>query len=99
MKIQGNRPDDITSTSQTQATDRNRGGRSEGAAPAPSEPQDRVQVSSDARLAEQAVRAAHEAPDIRPEVVEQARQKLAAGKVGNDVSRLADKLIDSLLGS
>lgn len=99
MKIQGNRPDEVTSSSQTQAAERTRGGRTDGAAPAPPEPQDRVEVSSDARLAEQAVRAAHEAPDIRADKVEQARQKLAAGQVGNDVDRLADKLIDSLLGS
>ena len=98
MKIQGNRPDEVTSTSQTQATERTRGGRSENAAPTSSEPQDRVQVSSDARLAEQAVRAAHDAPDIRADKVEQAKQKLAAGQVGNDVNRLADRLIDSLLG-
>lgn len=101
MKIQGNRPDEITSSSQTQATERTRGAKADGAAAAPAaaEPQDRVQVSSDARLAEQAVRAAQEAPDIRADKVEEAKQKLAAGKVGNDVNRLADRLIDSLLGS
>jgi flagellar biosynthesis anti-sigma factor FlgM len=98
MKIQGTRPDEVTSTSQPQATERTRSGRSDGAAAAPEPQTDRVQVSSDARLAEQAVRAAHEAPDIRPDVVDAARQKLAAGQVGNDVNRLADKLIDSLLG-
>ena len=34
---------------------------------------------------------------IRPEVVERAKAKLAAGEVGNDAYRLADRMIDSLM--
>ncbi|HVB38995.1 MAG TPA: flagellar biosynthesis anti-sigma factor FlgM [Vicinamibacterales bacterium] len=60
---------------------------------------DRVDVSPDAQLLGQAVKAAQDSPGIRQDKVDQARQKLAAGQVGNDVNRLANKMIDHLLGS
>jgi len=58
---------------------------------------DRVNLSSDARLMSSAVRAAETAPDVRPDVVERARQKLASGELGRDTLKLADRIIDSLL--
>ena len=54
--------------------------------------------SSDAQLATEAAAAVANAPDVRQDRVDQARQALAAGQVGHDVVRLADKMIDSLLG-
>lgn len=99
MKIQAARAEELTST-QTQQTDRTRGARSESASPvSDAVVTDRFEKSPDAQLAEMAVRAATTSPDVRPEVVERARQKLMSGELGADMERLADKMIDSLLGS
>jgi flagellar biosynthesis anti-sigma factor FlgM len=95
MRIHGERPENVGQTAPTQATsDRARAGRSEQPAAAPS---DRVHVSDQARLLSAAVQAAHEAPDASEAAIERARQKRAAGELGKDAERLADKLIDSLL--
>ena len=59
---------------------------------------DRVEVSSDAQLVTTALRAAEEAPSIRAEAVERARKALEDNRVGTDSNRLADRIIDSLLG-
>ena len=100
MKIQAARAEEIASTQQTQQADRTRGARSESASPvSDAVVTDRFEKSPDAQLAEMAVRAATQSPDIRPEVVERAKAKLASGELGADVERLADKMIDSLLGS
>jgi flagellar biosynthesis anti-sigma factor FlgM len=58
---------------------------------------DRVEVSQDAQLLASALAAAEQAPAIRADVVERARQKLNAGEIGNDSTKLADQLIDDLL--
>ena len=58
---------------------------------------DRVEVSSDAQLVTAAIRAAEDAPAIRPDAVERARRALEDGTLGNDTDRLADRIIDSLL--
>jgi flagellar biosynthesis anti-sigma factor FlgM len=60
---------------------------------------DAVRLSGDLRLADEAVRAAAVTDDVRPEAVAKARALVARGEVGNDLERLADKLIDSLLDS
>jgi len=60
---------------------------------------DRVHVSEGATLAATARRAADEAPDIRYDLVEKMRAKLAAGEIGTDAERLADRMIDHLLES
>jgi flagellar biosynthesis anti-sigma factor FlgM len=59
---------------------------------------DRVQVSGDAALAAKARRLADETPDIRYDLVERMRAKLAAGEIGKDTERLADKMIDDMIG-
>lgn len=59
---------------------------------------DRVEVSSDAQLVANAVAAAGESPDVRPEAVERGRKALESGTLGSDAKRLADRIIDSLLG-
>jgi len=95
MRIHGERPENVGQTTSTQVpADRGRTGRSDSAAPATA---DRVHVSDQARLLSAAVQAAHEAPDSSEAAIERARQKRAAGELGQDAERLADKLIDSLL--
>lgn len=95
MRIHGERPETVGQTTSTQAIERGRTGRSEPAgAPATA---DRVQVSDEARLLSAALQAAHDAPDSSDVAIERARQKRAAGELGKDAERLADKLIDSLL--
>jgi anti-sigma28 factor (negative regulator of flagellin synthesis) len=93
MKIQAERPDELVPT-QTNA-DRNRS-RTEPT-PLSDRPNDRIDVSSDALLLNSAVRAAQEAPEIRPAVVERARMKMLSGDLGHDADRLADRLIDHML--
>src|SRR5688572_5785209 len=58
---------------------------------------DRVEMSSNAQLMNEALKAANDAPSVRKDVVERARKALDAGQVGQDSSALADKLIDDLL--
>jgi flagellar biosynthesis anti-sigma factor FlgM len=96
MKIDGNRlsPDTVTTgrVDSTQAERQGRAGKSAGAQA------DQVRVSSDAQLATQAAAAAAASPDIRQDKVASAKKALEAGTVGSDTVRLADKMIDSLLG-
>jgi flagellar biosynthesis anti-sigma factor FlgM len=98
MKIQAARAEELSATTQTQTNDHSRGARSEPTAPASEPVVDRLNVSDDARFADQAIRAAADAPEIRQDVVERARQKLLSGELGRDVEGLADRMIDSLLG-
>jgi flagellar biosynthesis anti-sigma factor FlgM len=58
---------------------------------------DKVEVSADAKLLTAALKATNSSPEIRADVVERMRQKLAAGELGQDSGRLADRLIDDLL--
>ena len=44
---------------------------------------DTVQVSADATLANDAVKAANETPDVRADLVEKMRALLASGELGN----------------
>jgi flagellar biosynthesis anti-sigma factor FlgM len=105
MKVDGDRPEQLGNHGQTgsaaqaaEAAERlqqqlrleqqERAGASRG---------DRVELSADGRLADTAVRAAVRAPEVRQDVVEQARAKLESGELGKDLLRLADKMIDNLL--
>ena len=97
MKIEGNSPNPDAAL---QRLDGARTGRT-GNNPAQSagQPgQDRVQVSSDGRLVHSAMKAAGSTPAIRHEKVAAARQALADGRVGSDTLKLADKLIEHMLG-
>ena len=99
MKIEGDRPNQLSRTDeaqQAQQLERTQSGRA-GKGRAAAQPGDRVEVSNDAHLMSSALQAANKAPAIRQDVVERARQKLAAGEIGNDPVRLADRMIDSLL--
>jgi flagellar biosynthesis anti-sigma factor FlgM len=95
MKIQGSSPNNEASAAtrleQTKSERQGKADRSGGTG------SDRVELSSDAQLASTAVRAANDAPAIRQDVVERARQKLIAGEIGQDPLKLADRLIDHLL--
>lgn len=95
MKIEGNSPNHETSaTTRLEQARTERQGRAGRHA---DQGGDRVELSSDAQLVTQAVKAAGNAPAIRQDVVERARQKLMAGQVGGDSLKLADRLIDHLL--
>jgi anti-sigma28 factor (negative regulator of flagellin synthesis) len=56
-----------------------------------------VKVSPAVQFANQAISASQASPDVRPDVVERAKQLLADGKIGDDPHRLADALIDHML--
>ena len=59
---------------------------------------DRVEVSADAKLLSAALSAAGGPQEIRQDVVERAREKLAKGELGNDAAKLADAMLDDVLG-
>jgi flagellar biosynthesis anti-sigma factor FlgM len=96
MKIDGNRlnPETVTTAKvdPAQGDRQGRVGKSAGGH------DDQVHVSSDAQLATAAAAAAATSPDIRQDRVAGARKALDAGTVGADTVRLADSMIDSLLG-
>ncbi|MEE8129496.1 MAG: flagellar biosynthesis anti-sigma factor FlgM [Vicinamibacterales bacterium] len=58
---------------------------------------DQVEISTEAALLAEALRVAESAPDVREALVEQMRERLGNGNVGDDVVRLADSMIDRLL--
>jgi negative regulator of flagellin synthesis FlgM len=96
MKIQGDRANELGAT-HVQANGAGRAARPEQTVT--SQPvEDRIEVSADARLVNDAVRAANDSPDIRQDLVERAKQKLAAGELGSNPERLAERMIDTLLG-
>jgi flagellar biosynthesis anti-sigma factor FlgM len=70
-----------------------RGTREAGASA--SEGTDQVRLSNDVQFVQAATAAAHQAPEVRQDVVERMRALLQAGQIGNDPERLADALIDS----
>jgi len=103
MKVDGNRPEQLADVNQSgsaaqaaQASERLNQQRVDQQRASETR-HDRVELSSDARLVDQAVRAASSAPEVRSEVVERAKAKLEAGELGKDLFRLADKMIDSLV--
>jgi flagellar biosynthesis anti-sigma factor FlgM len=97
MKIDANRvAQDTQATDSARKTAKDGGVRRAGDVSVPGGG-DRVEVSENAALMSSALKAAHEAPDVRTELVERMRQKLAAGEVGNDAGKLADALIDNML--
>jgi hypothetical protein len=75
---------------------------SEAARPSSSRPvapgSDVVRLSTDLQVVDLAVRAAAMAGDVRPEAVASARRILDGGQLGQDLERLADRIIDSLSG-
>jgi flagellar biosynthesis anti-sigma factor FlgM len=100
IKIDGNRaPGDAEATRKAGTAampDRSSAGRSTGGRVATTG--DRVEVSKDGQLMTSALKAAAEAPSIRHDVVERMRKLLDAGELGADTDKVADALIDRLLG-
>jgi flagellar biosynthesis anti-sigma factor FlgM len=97
VKINGNySPADINGTDGTRkiAADR---GTQRTTDRATADKNDKVEVSADAKLLTAALKATNSSPEIRADVVERMRQKMAAGELGQDSGRLADRLIDDLL--
>lgn len=58
---------------------------------------DEVQLSAGAQFASSTMSLARNSPDIRPDVVARAEALMAAGVVGTDPLRLADRIIDAAL--
>lgn len=97
MKIDGNRPaHDPSATENTRRSTLDPHVR-QGGVQAPGTPTDRVELSSDAALRTAALKAATEAPEIRPDLVDRMREKLESGTLGADSLKLADAIIDELL--
>lgn len=96
MKIEGNRPN-LEATATARA-DQGQPARGWDAAPT-GVPADRVALSSEAATASRAMHAVSQTPDIRQDVVDQARAKLIAGELGANVEALADRMIDAMLES
>jgi flagellar biosynthesis anti-sigma factor FlgM len=69
-----------------------------GAAGASKSSGDRVELSSTAKLLDEATKVARDTPAIRKDVVERVARKLADGELGNDPGTLADSMLDDLLG-
>ena len=101
MKINGNSPDPKIESSGIEKTRSAHKPSSTQASPADGgAPVDTVQLSSQAQLAQrirQAVAAGAETDAVRMDRVEQAKQKLADGKIGADPMALADRLIEHML--
>src|SRR5262245_24453345 len=72
--------------------------RSAGLAQARAASGDRVEVSTDAQLVSAAVQAAQDTAGVRPEAVERGRRALESGTLGADADRLAQRIVDALLG-
>jgi flagellar biosynthesis anti-sigma factor FlgM len=98
MKIDGNRPaHDASATDGTRRTGKDAGVHQGSGVSSTAAAGDRVELSGDAALRAAALKAANDAPAIRTELVEQMKQKLSAGKIGNDAGALADAILDDQL--
>lgn len=98
MKIDGNRPAHDTSATDGARRTGKDAGVQQGSGVAPSAAAgDRVELSGDAALRAAALKAANAAPAIRTDLVDRMREKLNAGKVGNDAGALADAILDDQL--
>lgn len=58
---------------------------------------DKVEVSADAKLLAAALKSTQDVQPVRTDVVEAMKRKLAAGEIGTDAGRLADRMMDDLL--
>jgi len=98
VKIDGYRPaQDTEATDASRRTGADQDVKRSGAERPAASKSDRVEVSEGAQLLAKAINATNQAPAVRTELVERMRQKLHAGEIGNDSTRLADRIIDDLL--
>jgi len=98
MKIEGNRPTNDAAVQRLDTATKAKSGKAAGFAATDQAGQDRVEVSADGQLVTSALKAADGAPAIRHEKVAAAKKALAEGRIGQDPVKLADKLIDHMLG-
>jgi flagellar biosynthesis anti-sigma factor FlgM len=98
MRIDGQQPPVDADAAGRLESARTATDRPGGPAPAKAAGGDRVEVSTDAQLVSTAVQAAQDAPAIRPEAVERGRRALDSGTLGADADRLAQRIVDALLG-
>jgi len=99
MKIDGNRQTQDTEAAEAaKRTALDQAVKRSGTDKTSAASKDRVEVSADAKLLAAATDAAQKTPAVRTELVERMKQKLNAGEIGNDSGRLADRMIDDLLG-
>lgn len=94
MKIDTYRQSFITDAAAPTPAASDRTGVRAGTSAAPG--RDQVNVSADAQLLSAALKAAPPA-GVRTDLVEQMKARLAAGEIGNDPQRLADRMIDGFL--
>src|SRR3954451_22784297 len=94
MKIDGNRPG--LDHAALQRLDKAAAASTKQATTSTVKSGDTVQVSADATLANDAVKAANDAPDVRVDLVEKMRALLASGDLGKDAGAIADSLIDGI---
>jgi len=97
MKIEGNSPNSEAALQKLEQAKTARSGKPVTGA-ADQAAKDRVDVSADGQLVHNALKAADGAPAIRHEKVAAAKKALAEGRIGTDTLKLADKLIDHMLG-
>jgi hypothetical protein len=100
MKVDGHHPSpepDATKRSEAAKTPERPAPPARGAAAGRPSSEDRVEVSGDAQLVTAAVQAALDAPSVRPEAVERGRQVIDRENRFDDTTRLADRIIDSLI--
>jgi flagellar biosynthesis anti-sigma factor FlgM len=98
MRIDGRQPAADADAARRLESARTAADRLAGPAPARAAGSDRVEVSTDAQLVSAAVHAAQDAPSVRPDAVERGRSALVSGSLGADADRLAQRIIDALLG-
>src|SRR4051794_25989082 len=95
MKVEP-RPTEVLNTETTaRITDRIDTTRSRAVTPGAIS--DQVAISPDVQLANEAMRAANNASDVRPDEVARAREALNRGEIGANLDSLASKIIDSLI--
>jgi hypothetical protein len=94
IRIDGNQ-----STHDTEATRRPESAQKQSVAAAPGKAgeSDRLEVSGTAQLLAAALQSANEAPALRPDAIERARELLRSGELGKDTQALAEVIVDRLI--
>ena len=98
MRINGQQPTPVDAEAARRLESAKAAERAAGAGQASKAGGDRVEVSTDAQLISAAAQAAKDSPDVRPEAVARGRRALENGALGADPDRLAQRIVDALLG-
>src|SRR5438132_11031941 len=97
MKIENNKPDVLTSQTESLTPTAAAGSKASGKTAASPNRSDQLTLSPEAQLLKAAADAAPDDPAVRADLIERMRALLADGKIGNDATRLAESLIDDVL--